>query len=635
MSQRVVPNAESFLGRPHGTLVGMPVGGELRLDARLGGAITAPSIDATVGAPALAIGGLSGVSLDAHAQYSPAAVTLRRLDVAWQDARLQASGRVGLQGRQAVAVDATLERADIAALLSALDRADIPAGGLLSLQANAAGTLSNPHAKLAVQGADLAAYGEILGTLAADAEVVDRDVRLKELRLSKPQPDGDGSLTASGSYHLDRRTFNLQLDSEQLRLLNLTLPDGVPVRGALELQARAQGTLEDPMGSARIVATELLVRGEDLGSLTVDASIARQQADVQVRSDKFRIDADAQIGTVEPYQTDLRVLVDNLDVALLPLELDPPLTGQVRARLNGSGSLSSPANGEATTTIEEMALTWNGQPIVTDGPAVIRYANRELAIDRFVVRAQDSTVAVSGTLPVDPRSGEGAVDLDAQLNLSTLGSYAPEQYGVKAEGRATLTGTVRGSMRAIDPDLVMSVDQGFVIASGAEPGLSNVGIRVEVADGELVLSSLQADWGPAHLDAKARLPFALLPKDLPIELPRQSGAAQLQAAVTKFELQTLPGAPERLAGTVSVQAQASAPGSDLSTLTGQVTFPDLQVLFDQLTLAQDGVSTISIENGEARIERFDLAGSVGQLALSGRADLRGSATDRCESTRQA
>ena len=87
----------------------------------------------------------------------------------------------------------------------------------------------------------------------------------------------------------------------------------------------------------------------------------------------------------------------------------------VRARLNGSGSLSSPADGEATTTIEEMALTWNGQPIATDGPATIRYANQQLAIDRFVVRAQDSTVAVKGTLPVDPRSGEGAIDLDAQV----------------------------------------------------------------------------------------------------------------------------------------------------------------------------------------------------------------------------
>ena len=56
--------------------------------------------------------------------------------------------------------------------------------------------------------------------------------------------------------------------------------------------------------------------------------------------------------------------------------------------------------------------------------------------------------------------------------------------------------------------------------------------------------------------------------------------------------------------------------------------------FDQLTLAQDDVSTIAIENGEARIERFNLAGSVGRLALSWPCRPRGSAADRCESRRQ-
>ena len=154
-----------------------PIAGALRLDARLGGTLTAPSVDATVGAPALAIGGLSGVSLDANAQYSPAAVTLHQLEVGWQDARLQASGRVGLQGRQPVALAATLGRADIAALLAALDRADIPAEGVVSLQANAAGTLANPRAKLAMQAADLAAYGEIFGS-------VDRGRRARRSRRS-------------------------------------------------------------------------------------------------------------------------------------------------------------------------------------------------------------------------------------------------------------------------------------------------------------------------------------------------------------------------------------------------------------------------------------------------------------------
>ena len=309
--------------------------------------------------------------------------------------------------------------------------------------------------------------------------------------------------------------------------MNLTLPDGVPIRGALDLEARVQGTLEDPTGTARIAATELQLRGEDLGNLTVDAEVAKQLAHVKARSDKFRIDAEAQLGTVGPYQTDLQVLVDDLDVASLPLHLEPPLTGRIRARLNGRGSLSDPASGEATTTIEEMVVTWNGQPIATDGPATIRYANQQLAIDRFLVRAQDSTVAISGMLPVDPQSSEGAIDLDAQLNLSTLASYAPEEYGVTAQGRASLTGTVRGSMRAIDPELVLAVDQGFVSAPGAEPGLSNVGLRIEVVERPACRAVAQRRLGPGTSGchgARPLCPVAARPANR-AATPIRSGAA--------------------------------------------------------------------------------------------------------------
>ena len=154
------------------------------------------------------------------------------------------------------------------------------------------------------------------------------------------------------------------------------------MRGALDLEAGLQGTLEDPTGTARVVADELRVRGEDLGSVTVDANVAGQQAHVQARSDKFRIDAD---GTARHRRT----LPDQTCMCWSTIStsprcrstLDPPLTGRVRAGSTERQSFES-SRRHATTTIEEMIVTWNGQPIATDGPATIRYANRQFAIDR-------------------------------------------------------------------------------------------------------------------------------------------------------------------------------------------------------------------------------------------------------------
>ncbi|HEX5107881.1 MAG TPA: translocation/assembly module TamB domain-containing protein [Vicinamibacterales bacterium] len=618
---QVVPQVESLLGRPPDSLVGTPIAGALNVDAMIGGNVGAPSVEATIAAPALSVGGLSDVSLGAQAHYTPETVTLRQLNGAWQDARLQASGSVGLEEPRPIALDAGLEGADIAALLAALGRTDIPAGGSVSLQARAEGTVTNPRATASVRAANLHAYGETLGTLSAEAELADRDVQLKELLLRKPQPDDDGILTASGSYHLDRRALDVRLDSEHVRLEGLTLPGDVPVRGAVQLEARAQGTLDNPTATARLVADDMLLRGKALGRLAIDGTVDGQQARVQARADRFGVDADAQLSTVEPYQTDVQVSVNDLDFAALPIEMDPRLTGRIRAHLEGSGSLSRPVDGSAVGTIDQLTAGWNGLPIVTDGPATFRYANHQLAIDRLAVGAQDSTLIVTGTLPVDAESGEGAVDLDARLNLATLASYAPAEYAVTAQGRASINGTVRGTIKAIDPSLVLSVDQASVGASGLEPGVSNIGLRVDVANGEAVLSRLQGDWGKAHLEARGRFPFDLLPGDLPIELPRRSGPAELQASLTNLELQALPGAPKELSGNVSVQADASAPRPDLSAVTGSLTFPDLRMRFKDLTLEQQGVSTIAIGASEARIERFDLAGTVGRLSLGGRLGL--------------
>ena len=116
-------------------------------------------------------------------------------------------------------------------------------------------------------------------------------------------------------------------------------------------------------------------------------------------------------------------------------------------------------------------------------------------------------------------------------------------------------------------------------------------------------------------------PSISLPKDLPIELPRQSGAAQLQAALTKLELQSLPGVPERLAGTCRCRQRPRHLVPTCRRSRARSPSLTFRLRFDQLTLAQDGVSTIAIENGEARVERFDLAGSVGRLALGGHAGL--------------
>ncbi|MCA1585910.1 MAG: translocation/assembly module TamB domain-containing protein, partial [Acidobacteria bacterium] len=619
----LVAAAEAFLGRPRGSLLGTPVGGAATVTADLGGTVSEPAVSATLQAPAVSVGAATGIAVDGGVRYSPTAVTVDELNVKWEQASVQASGLVGLTGRQPLALTVAARQTRIESVLAALERADVPASGVVSIDGEVAGTVTNPTANVAVQASELSAYGEVLGTMTADARLANRQIDLTQLRLVKPQPDGDGILTASASYDLRRQRYSLAIDGERLQLVNVALADGTPIHGTLTINGSGAGTVSDPAAKAQIVADGVRLRDDDLGRFALEVDVANREAWLRARADRFRLSADARIGTSDPYPTRAEIVLDDLDLAVLPLGDDVELTGRVRATASGSANLTEPRAGSGEAIIQGLQATWKGQPVTVEGPATIRYANDRVAIDRLLVKAQGSSVLVNGELPVDPREGQGALNLDARLDLAALAPYASDQPDLEVGGTAALAGTIQGSLSAIDPNLVLTVENASVTTPALQPGLSDFRARIEVSGGELRVPIFSGQWGPARIDATARAPFDLLPETLPVALPRPGGPTQLSAHITKLDLSTLPNSPDRLGGSISLRADIQAPRPDLAAVTGQVTFPDLTLRFDTLDLAQEGTSTVAIADGAAEFERFALAGSAGRLEVRGGVGLIG------------
>jgi autotransporter translocation and assembly factor TamB len=617
----VVSQVESFLGRPQGSLLGTPIAGPLAVDASLGGTVDAPAVDATIDAPNLAAGTVSGIVVHARANYATDSITLTGADVAWDTATAHASGRVRLNGEQTLELTATADQIPVAATLAALGQAEIPADGVVSLQADVHGTTSSPRGGLTLQGADLIAYGEPLGALSLAAALEGRRVELSTLRLDKPQPTGNATLAAQGAYDLDQRRYTLSVTSNDLRLTNLTLADGRIVSGGIDITASGAGAVDDPAGTAAITVRDLRVDEDAFGDVSVDARVADRQARVRANADTFKLTADADIGTDAPYATTAEIRLDDLDLTTLPVPLEKPLTGTVRARMTTSGELARPAESTAAATIDRLSVVWNDQPIDLDGPATLRYADRQLAIDWLSVRALESVVSFHGTMPLDPEASEGAIEIDASADLGSLVSYAPPEMELQANGMLSLRGSVRGSLQRIDPTLTLAVDNASVGLPALKQPISNLGVRLDVGGGVLRLSELGAEWGTARLAASGNVPFGWLPEDLPVDLPRPDGPAEVHASVVGLDLATLPGAPPELTGTVSIKADAEAPQPDITTLAGQATFPDLQMAFGSLTLAQQDTSTIGLAGGEVRIDRFALQGTAGQVDVNGRLGL--------------
>jgi outer membrane protein assembly complex protein YaeT len=647
----VIAAAEAMLGRPRGSLVGTHVSGALGVDVALGGTVQAPAVNALVESPSLTAGAFSDISLSANADYTPARITLHSADVSWQEARAHASGSVGLTGVQPIALDLIAEQVSLDAALGALGQS-VPGKGEVSLRGSASGTVTRPEGTVALGATGLEAYGETIGTLALSGALTGRRAELTSLRVDKPQGEiGDGVMTARGSYDLDARTYDVDVASENLQLTSLVLGDGMPIRGGVDLSARGQGHVDDPTGTASIEITGLRLQEDDFGDVRINAEVGAKRADIKASAGKFNLEANALIGTEAPYATTGEVVIDNLQLETLPLKLETPLTGVVRARASGAADLAQPADGTADLTIEQLDLTWNGQPIEVDG-AAMKYQDRQYVVESLVVRAQDSVVKISGNLPLeslpagrppvdsaDQVSGtsaavpaltaaprEAVINLDAKLNLATLAAYAPQEAGLQAQGAALLAGTIRSTPeKTLDTRLMLTIDTAAVSAAPLEPGpgLTDIGAKLEVADGGLRIADVHASYGASSLTITGEVPFGWLPASLPVEIARSEGPARLQATVTDFDLATVPGAPEKLAGKVSLRADVEAQSPELVALNGQLTFPDLQLELNSLTLAQQGESTIAVSGGEVSVQQFVLDGSLGRIEASGRVRLVG------------
>ncbi len=619
-AQTTLNTIEVVLGRPHGSLVPVTVSGAASVNARIGGSVTAPTVEAAVGAPALALGDASGIAVEADLAYRPNAVAINRLDVMWQDARATARGSVELAGRQALDVAIVAERLDVHGLLGVLEQGDTPLTGSLSANVHVGGTAKLPIAALRIQGVNLVAYNEALGSLSASGSFANRQLDINAARLDKPQPDGNGRITATGSYHLDSKQIVADLQSDNVKLLTLTLPDGRAVRGAVAASAKVSGTLTNPAGAAKLQATDLVVGAYDIGGIVADATLADSRATVVAAAPRFATTANAAIGIARPYLATVSARIGDLDLAALPVKLQTPLEGRLQAQLQAEGPLIDMQSGRASATVEAFRGRWNEKPFAIDGPARFRYTDERLTIDRLDLTADDSTVSISGNLPLVDSAAPGSITIDAHANLATLAQYAPQGSNISADGRLTIKGTVQGTLKAIDPNLAISLEDALILSPAMEPGVSNLNASAAVANGEAVINQMTATWGSAQLGATARVPLDLLP-ELPVQIPRRAGPATIHARLDGLDPGAVPGVPAGVSGRISLDAEITSTQPDFRDAEGRIAFRDLQIGINGLTLEQQAPSLIRVSNGVAAIQSLSLAGSVGTLAATGTVSL--------------
>ena len=634
---RTAATAEAFLGRQPGSLLPAPVKGAANLEARLGGTIEQPIGTVNVSAPSVSTGAASGIEIGADLTVTPATVTITRAQTKWRDAHAALTGTVGLTGSQALDLVLDADAGDLQQVVREIGVAGIPVSGQISGHGTIRGTVARPLASLTLQGADMTAWGERFGSLSANAALSGRDVTLSRLVIDKPQPDVPGRISATGSYNLDRKSYTFELRSDNVQLLDVQLPEGRRIRGTIQLSGVGEGSVSSPSGTVNLTFDSLEIDGlrphspdpnasalppARLGRIVLSTTAVNHQATITASAEHFKLDANALIGLTRPWPANVTLRANDLDLERLPLGLRTPLDGRLRATVQATGDLAEPARGRGTASIETLAGSWNGQPFSVSSPHDLRYENQRLDVERLELTSRDSSLTVKGELPFTAAAGTGDLALEAHANLATLARLLPPDMHATGDGALTVTGLVRGTLKSINPDLVVTVENGVLSAAPLGPGASSLQLRARIVDGAADIERLTGRWGSATVEASGTFPLEALPP-LPVEILRRGGPATFKAAVRDLDPVIIPGVPSGLTGRIGVDVEVSAARSDLTALQGYIAFPQLDVAFNRLALTQQEPSRISIDAGKATVERLALSGSAGGVTASGTVGLAG------------
>jgi len=612
---RLTTGLARFLGKP-GPLLGTEVAGPAELNARLDGTLQQPAATAEVSAPSTKVGNLQNVSLDLAARYGGNRITVNRGIVSWADEKLVLGGSVSrLQSPDpALDLNARLDNGSIQSLLRSAGQT-APVAGRFKLLAAAKGTVNNPQVTANIDASELQAYGEALGTLAAEANLQNRAV---VTRLSLQKPNDQGKLDLNARYNLDNETYDFKADAPHLELTSLKLGDRI-LAGILSLTGSGSGTVDDPAGSLAFNATELRYGDDALGDLQARVDVQNDQATLKATAPRFNLSVDGSLGVEEPHPVKFTARLQGTDLSVLPVPGKNAPAGSVQAEISGGGMLRDLKNANVTARVQNLTLTARGQTIRSEGPMNIEYQNQRVSLDSVKLTSGQSSVELRGSIPIDPQSESGSVTLAANVDLATVSSLLPPDSGLKAEGRLTANGTVKGNLEELAPNVDIRLENGSVTTSQLRDPVSQITLTARIEPEQATIERLQAKVGNGTITAQAKVPYGVLPGDLPVR--KGAGTGEIRAGVRDFDMKSIAGLPPETEGQVSVDVQAQSPRADLRAATGTVEFGELAVNVKGLEIRQAVPTTITLADGRATVSQLRLTGQGATLQASGSVEL--------------
>jgi outer membrane protein assembly complex protein YaeT len=600
---------ENVLDRPPGTVAVAGLDGSVRWTSSLSGTLQAPSASVRLQGRPLSFEGWDGIGLELEAMYALQQIEVSRAQLTWTGEQVTAKGTIhGLSPEAPVKLQASLASPSVARVLHRFG-ITAPIEADLSGDIGIAGTLAHPTAEGELHSDSVSAFGLQLSRAGLEARWGNGLLTIGRFTASQDHGTAaPGRLELSGSLQpaLGRYTANVAAE-------NFFAPEwnagGEPsLTGAFDITAKGDGTLADPSLEAEISSTEVRFKRYNLGPVSAHLEAHEHHGTVRAEAPALHSLGTSTIEMQGAWPFEFTLDSSGTHVPDSPATFD--------ATVHGRGSLAPTAIQDATAVVRNLRIDTEGPEIVNDGPLEFSYASGRLRVGHMSIKAGDSTLQLSGEIPLTDQGAPGAVAVNAGLRLDSLSQFLPVLGSARIGGAAELNASLTGSAANLQTTGSLTVHDADFHSNVLPFPIESIAAKIEIGEGLIRLHEFSGSAGKGTLHGEGSVPLRLLSDIFPAPTASAGQSARLAARVEGAQLS---GGSARHPSTTtfSFDVAAEAAALSLPALHGNIAFDQLTIKTGEQDLSQTAPTRITLANAVLCLDTLDLKGPNGSVQGSG------------------
>jgi translocation and assembly module TamB len=524
-------------------------------------------------------------------------------DFAGSDVRVH--GTTALAGEYTTTAEAVIRNLSVQKALQLAGRADIPAKGDLTADANVSGTLTNPNGHLQFKLLNASVYQEPINSFQGQVNYSNRALEIPAINLDTPA----GSVALNGSFN--HPAGNVKAGSLQLKLTSsdLALEQFEHVReqkpgfgGVLKLAADLNATLRDDHGRPQLLISKLNANASadrlhlnemPFGGIHFAVGTSGSKLDFRTDGDlaQSQIHGSGHAELTGDYPIQAKLAFNNIRYSnirpLLSTDVtEPP---KFEALVEGETSVNGPTTNlnrlTAQLQLNRLSLETKPTASVTGGPStravklqnknpiLLTMSQNSIQIRQLEISGRDTSIKASGSLNLSNPKNQLSLALHANLDLGLLQDADRDFY---SSGSADLDTNIRGSFAQPVANGKIQLRKASLNYAQVPNGISNANGVILLNGTNASIESLSGESGGGKVNFSG---FVGLGTGVP-NFNLKAAASNVRVrysgiSATSDGSVTLIGNIRRslLSGTISVERLTYASSSDAGSLLSAASTP--------------------------------------------------------------